>query len=71
MAIVDSTTYEAPGRSGSPVELQERYDNFKGQALIDAAATADTARAANDEQTLKRFAGNKSALMRRALSGPV
>jgi aldehyde dehydrogenase len=30
MAIVDSTTYEAPGQSGSPVELQERYENFIG-----------------------------------------
>jgi hypothetical protein len=31
MAIVDSTTCEAPGRSGSPVDLQERYENFGGQ----------------------------------------
>ena len=34
MAIVDSTIYEAPGRSGSPVELQERYDNFIGGEWI-------------------------------------
>lgn len=33
MAIVDSTTYEAPGQSGSPVELQERYENFIGGEL--------------------------------------
>ena len=38
-----------------------------GQALIDGAGTAEKERAANEEQTLKRFAGNKSA----ALSGPV
>src|SRR5450432_2148056 len=30
MSIVESTTYEAPGQSGSPVELQERYENFIG-----------------------------------------
>ena len=34
MAIVDLTTYTAPGRSGSPVELQERYDNFIGGEWI-------------------------------------
>jgi aldehyde dehydrogenase len=34
MSIVDSTTYEAPGRSGSPVELQERYENFIGGEWI-------------------------------------
>ena len=34
MAIVDSTTYEAPGQSGSPVELQERYENFIGGEWI-------------------------------------
>jgi aldehyde dehydrogenase len=34
MAIVDSVTYEAPGRPGSPVELQERYDNFIGGAWV-------------------------------------
>jgi hypothetical protein len=37
-----------------------------GQALIDAATTADEARAAEEERTLKRFAGNKSATMRSA-----
>src|SRR5450755_1434958 len=30
MSIVDSTTFEAPGGSGSPVELRERYENFIG-----------------------------------------
>src|SRR5665213_1474420 len=30
MAIVDATTYQAPGRSDSPVELQDRYENFIG-----------------------------------------
>ena len=30
MAIVDATAFEAPGRSGSPVGLQERYGNFIG-----------------------------------------
>ncbi len=30
MAIVDATVFEAPGRSGSPVGLQERYENFIG-----------------------------------------
>jgi aldehyde dehydrogenase len=34
MAIVASTTYEAPGQSGSPVELQERYENFIGGEWI-------------------------------------
>jgi aldehyde dehydrogenase len=34
MAIVESTTYEAPGRSGSPVKLQERYENFIGGQWI-------------------------------------
>jgi aldehyde dehydrogenase len=34
MAIVDSTTYEAPGRPGSPVQLQERYENFIGGEWI-------------------------------------
>ena len=43
-----------------------------GQALIDAAATAEKTRAAEEEQTLKRFAGNQPAtIRRRALSGPV
>ena len=30
MSIVESTTYNAPGESGSPVELKERYENFIG-----------------------------------------
>src|SRR5450755_3051629 len=30
MAIVESTTFEAPGGTGSPVELRERYENFIG-----------------------------------------
>jgi aldehyde dehydrogenase len=34
MSIVESTAYEAPGRSGSPVELQERYENFIGGEWI-------------------------------------
>jgi aldehyde dehydrogenase len=34
MSVVESTTYEAPGQSGSPVKLQERYENFIGGAWI-------------------------------------
>ena len=34
MSIIESTAYEAPGRSGSPVELQERYENFIGGEWI-------------------------------------
>ncbi len=30
MAIIESTAYEAPGQPGSPVSLQDRYDNFIG-----------------------------------------
>ena len=31
MATIEKVaTYEAPGRSGSPVELKSRYDNFIG-----------------------------------------
>jgi aldehyde dehydrogenase len=30
MATVASTTYDAPGEAGSPVTLEERYDNFIG-----------------------------------------
>ncbi len=30
MAIAESSTFAAPGESGSPVELRERYDNFIG-----------------------------------------
>jgi aldehyde dehydrogenase len=30
MATVEKTTYEAPGQPGSPVELNERYENFIG-----------------------------------------
>jgi aldehyde dehydrogenase len=30
MSIVESTVYNAPGESGSPVELRERYENFIG-----------------------------------------
>jgi hypothetical protein len=40
MAIVDSATYEAPGRSGSPVELQERCDNSIGGEWV-APTTAE------------------------------
>ena len=34
MAIVESTRYEAPGSSGSPVRLKDRYDNFIGGRWI-------------------------------------
>jgi len=40
MAIVDSTTCEAPGRSGIPVDLQERNENFIGGEWI-APSTGD------------------------------
>src|ERR1700690_2561220 len=30
MSIVESTTFEAPGGTGSPVELRDRYQNFIG-----------------------------------------
>ena len=30
MSIVESTVFDAPGESGSPVELSERYGNFIG-----------------------------------------
>ena len=30
MSIVDSSVYEAPGHTGSPVELKDRYENFIG-----------------------------------------
>src|SRR6202163_4734308 len=40
MATIESTTsYEAPGESGSPVELRERYENFIGGHWI--APTTD------------------------------
>jgi aldehyde dehydrogenase len=32
--IESTTTYEAPGRSGSPVDLNERYENFIGGQWI-------------------------------------
>ncbi len=34
MTTVESTTYDAPGHSGSPVELEERYENFIGGEWI-------------------------------------
>ncbi len=34
MAIIDSTTYEAPGLPGSPVELRTHYENFIGGEWI-------------------------------------
>ncbi len=34
MSIIESTTYDAPGASGSPVVLRERYDNFIGGEWI-------------------------------------
>src|SRR5664279_368852 len=30
MSIAESTTFEVPGSTGSPVSLQERYENFIG-----------------------------------------
>jgi aldehyde dehydrogenase len=30
MSIVESTVFDVPGGSGSPVELRERYENFIG-----------------------------------------
>ncbi len=40
MSIVESTVYAAPGESGSPVELRERYENFIGGDWI-APATGE------------------------------
>ena len=34
MSIVESTVFDAPGESGSPVELSERYGNFIGGAWV-------------------------------------
>ena len=34
MSIVESTVFDAPGESGSPVELRERYGNFIGGAWV-------------------------------------
>ncbi|MBV9002398.1 MAG: aldehyde dehydrogenase [Solirubrobacterales bacterium] len=34
MATVESTTYDAPGRAGSPVALEQRYENFIGGEWI-------------------------------------
>jgi aldehyde dehydrogenase len=34
MATVESTTYEAPGAPGSPVQLEQRYENFIGGQWI-------------------------------------
>ena len=34
MSIVESVVYEAPGESGSPVVLRERYKNFIGGEWI-------------------------------------
>jgi aldehyde dehydrogenase len=34
MSIVESAVYEAPGASGGPVELRERYENFIGGEWI-------------------------------------
>src|ERR1700757_5246066 len=40
MAIVESTSYEAPGQPGSPVELKDRYENFIGGEWV-APTTRD------------------------------
>jgi aldehyde dehydrogenase len=34
MSVIQSTAYDAPGASGSPVTLRERYDNFIGGQWI-------------------------------------
>ena len=34
MSIMQSTVYDAPGESGSPVELKEFYENFIGGEWI-------------------------------------
>jgi aldehyde dehydrogenase len=34
MATVESTTYAAPGEAGSPVQLEQRYENFIGGEWI-------------------------------------
>jgi aldehyde dehydrogenase len=34
MSIIESATYEAPGQPGSPVALNERYENFLGGEWI-------------------------------------
>ena len=39
MTTVEATTYEAPGETGSPVQLDQRYENFIGGAWI--APTTD------------------------------
>lgn len=40
MSTVTSTSYEAPGQSGSPVELNERYENFIGGEWIAPTTSA-------------------------------
>jgi aldehyde dehydrogenase len=40
MATVESTAYEAPGTSGSPVSLEDRYENYIGGEWI-APTTAE------------------------------
>ena len=34
MSVIQSTAYDAPGASGSPVALRERYENFIGGEWI-------------------------------------
>jgi aldehyde dehydrogenase len=34
MSIVESTVFDVPGESGSPVELRERYENFIGGGWV-------------------------------------
>ena len=40
MSTIESTTYAAPGEAGSPVELEDRYDNFIGGDWV-APTTGD------------------------------
>ena len=42
MATVESTTYDAPGEAGSPVELKQRYENFIGGRVGRAERPAST-----------------------------
>ena len=61
MAIVDSTTYEAPGQSGSPVELKERYENFIGGEWV-----APTTGEYRENLTRRRASRSARSRIRRA-----